>query len=44
MAETPTLCATTMAEAGGDGIAPVYSDHPGYSYMRDRDDDGEVCK
>ncbi|NMR27448.1 hypothetical protein HH219_18220 [Pseudoalteromonas sp. NEC-BIFX-2020_015] len=34
----------TCSEARAHGIAPVYSDHPAYEYMSDRDGDGKVCE
>ena len=34
----------TCAEARRHGIAPVYSDHPAYEFMDDRDGDGVVCE
>jgi len=34
----------TCKEARRHGIAPVYSDHPAYKYMRDGNNDGVICK
>ena len=34
----------TCAEARRHGLAPVHRGHPAYSYMRDPDNDGIVCK
>ena len=34
----------TCAEARRHGIAPVPRSHPAYQYMRDGDNDGEVCE
>lgn len=34
----------TCAEARRHGIAPVPRGHPAYQYMRDGDNDGEVCE
>ena len=34
----------SCAEARAHGIAPVYSTHPAYPYMTDRDGDGVVCE
>ena len=34
----------SCAEARAHGIAPVYSSHPAYAYMTDRDNDGVVCE
>lgn len=34
----------SCAEAEAHGIAPVYSWHPAYPYMTDRDGDGVVCE
>ena len=34
----------SCAEARAHGIAPVYSDHPAYPYMDDRNNDGVVCE
>ena len=34
----------SCAEARAHGIAPVYSTHPAYPYMSDRDGDGVVCE
>ena len=34
----------SCAEARAHGIAPVYSWHPAYAYMTDRDNDGVVCE
>ena len=34
----------SCAEARAHGIAPVYSPHPAYEYMTDRDNDGVVCE
>ena len=34
----------TCAEARRHGLTPVHRGHPAYSYMRDPDNDGIVCK
>ena len=34
----------SCAEARAHGIAPVYSNHPAYRYMTDRDGDDVVCE
>ena len=34
----------SCAEARAHGIAPVYSSHPAYPYMTDRNNDGVVCE
>ncbi len=34
----------TCKEARNHGIAPVYSDHPAYPYMRDGNNDGVICR
>ncbi|TMO88105.1 excalibur calcium-binding domain-containing protein [Pseudoalteromonas ruthenica] len=34
----------TCSETRAHGIAPVYSNHPAYEHMNDRDGDGVVCE